>query len=108
MVLWHVCRIIATLLDQILVLDALKAFKASVIDDLVMLQHAQQRLLSSGLLSSDAEDTSLNDLVEFLSDRWWCVKVLYGSVKQVNYHHRVMGRIVQFLSDSLADKVSKP
>lgn len=93
------------MLDQILVLDALKAFKASLIDDIVMLQHAQQQLLASGLLSSDAEDSSISDLVDFLSDRWWCVKVLYGSIKQVNYHHRVMGRIVQFLSDSLSDKV---
>lgn len=93
------------MLDQILVLDALKASKASLIDDVTMLQHAQQYLLASGQLSSEAENTGITDLLEFLSDRWWCVKVLYGSIKQVNYHHRVMGRIVQFLSDSLTDKV---
>ena len=93
------------MLDLILVLDALKTFKASLIDDLTMLQNAQQHLLASGQLSSEAENTGITDMLEFLSDRWWCVKVLYGSIKQVNYHHRVMGRIVQFLSDSLTDKV---
>ena len=86
-------------------LDALKVFKASLADDVTMLQHAQQQLLASSQLSNETEESSINDLLEFLSDRWWCVKVLYGSIKQVNYHHRVMGRIVQFLSDSLTDKV---
>ena len=95
------CRSIATLLDQIHVLDALKACKASLADDLVVLQHAQQ------LHGTQAEDGNwlISDLLEFLSDRWWCVKVLYGAIKQVNYHRRVMGRIVQCLSDLLMDKV---
>ena len=99
------CRHIVTLFDQMHVLDALKMAKVSVADDVVMARHAQQQRTDDGQPQNQDEDVDFDGLVEFIEDPWSCVKQLHNSTKQVNYQHRVIGRIVQYICDTLTDKV---
>lgn len=95
------------LFDQIHVLDALKTAKASLADSIAMAKHAQQQHNSSfGQQQQDQEEEAdFDGLLEFLEDPWWCVKMLHSNTKQVNYQHRVVGRMVQYICESLTDKV---
>ncbi len=96
------------LFDQIHVLDALKTAKASLADSIAMAKHAQQRHNSSLDQQQDQEEEAdFDGLLEFLEDPWWCVKMLHSNTKQVNYQHRVVGRMVQYICESLTDKVGK-
>ncbi|KAA6416660.1 MAG: component of SCAR regulatory complex, partial [Trebouxia sp. A1-2] len=99
-------RHITMLFDQIHVLDALKTAKVSLADSVAMAKHAQQQHNSSiGQQHQDQEEEAdFDGLLEFLEDPWWCVKMLHSSTKQVNYQHRVVGRIVQYICESLTDK----
>ena len=95
------------LFDQIHVLDALKTAKVSLADDVAMAKHAQQQYDGRfGQQQQDQEEEAdFDGLLEFLEDPWWCVKMLHSSTKQVNYQHRVVGRMVQYISESLTEKV---
>jgi len=94
------------LFDQIHVLDALKTAKVSLADSIAMARHAQQQHNSSfGQQQDQEEEADFDGLLEFLEDPWWCVKMLHSSTKQVNYQHRVVGRMVQYICESLTDKV---
>lgn len=95
------------LFDQIHVLDALKTAKVSLADDVAMAKHAQQQYDGwFGQQQQDQEEEAdFDGLLEFLEDPWWCVKMLHSSTKQVNYQHRVVGRMVQYISESLTEKV---
>ena len=95
------------LLDQMHILDVLKTAKVSLADDIAMARHAQQQHTStSGQQHDQGEDESdFDGMLEFLEDPWWCVKMLHSSTKQVNYQHRVVGRLVQYICESLTDKV---
>ena len=97
------CRNVIMLFDQMHILDVLKSAKVSLADDIAMARHAQQQLNSSQ--QDQEEDVDYDGLLEFLEDPWWCVKLLHSCTKQVNYQHRVVGRIVQYICDSLTDKV---
>lgn len=95
------------LLDQIHVLDALKAAKVSLADDIAMARHAhQQTSTNDAQQQAWGEDIDFDGLLEFLEDPWSCVKQVHSCVKQVNYQHRVVGRLVQYICDSLGEKVS--
>ncbi len=93
------------LFDQMHVLDVLKSAKVSLADDVAMARHSQQQMHSSGAGQQQDEDADFDGLLEFLEDPSWCVKLLHSSTKQVNYQHRVVGRMVQYICDSLTDKV---
>jgi hypothetical protein len=94
------------LFDQIHVLDALKTARVSLADSIAMARHAQQQHNSSfGQQQDQEEEADFDGLLEFLEDPWWCVKMLHSSTKQVNYQHRVVGRMVQYICESLTDKV---
>ncbi|KAL0046332.1 hypothetical protein WJX82_009330 [Trebouxia sp. C0006] len=99
-------RHMTMLFDQIHVLDALKTAKASLADSIAMAKHAQQQHNSSfGQQQQDQEEEAdFDGLLEFLEDPWWCVKMLHSNTKQVNYQHRVVGRMVQYICESLTDK----
>ncbi|KAL0041117.1 hypothetical protein WJX77_005471 [Trebouxia sp. C0004] len=98
-------RHITMLFDQIHVLDALKTAKVSLADSIVMARHAQQQHnISFGQQQDQEEEADFDGLLEFLEDPWWGVKMLHSSTKQVNYQHRVVGRIVQYICESLTEK----
>ena len=94
------------LLDQMHVLDTLKAAKVSLADDVAIARHAHQQISSSGQQQQQwDEDTDFDGLLEFLEDPWACVKQVHSCIKQVNYQHRVVARLVQYICDSLVEKV---
>ena len=94
------------LFDQFHTMDGLKAAKVSLADDVTLARHAQQQRSSSLSQQPQYEDENDYDgLLEFLEEPWWCLKLLHSCTKQVNYQHRVVGRIVQYICDSLSDKV---
>lgn len=88
-------------------MDALKTAKVSLADSIAMAKHAQQQHnISFGQQQEDQEEEAdFDGLLEFLEDPWWCVKMLHSCTKQVNYQHRVVGRMVQYICESLTDKV---
>ena len=92
------------LFDQMHVLDTLKAAKVSLADDIAIARHAHQQSSSSGKQQWE-EDTDFDGLLEFLEDPWACVKQMHSCIKQVNYQHRVVARLVQYICDSLVEKV---
>lgn len=97
------CRSMTLLFDQLHLMDSLKAAKVSLADDITLARHLQQQ---QKLQQPDFEDDNDYDgLLEFLEDTWWCIKLLHSCTKQVNYQHRVVGRLAQFICDSLTDKV---
>ena len=94
------------LFDQMHVLDTLKAAKVSLADDIAIARHAHQQSSSSGKQQQQwEEDTDFDSLLEFLEDPWACVKQVHSCIKQVNYQHRVVARLVQYICDSLVEKV---
>ena len=94
------------LFDQMHVLDTLKAAKVSLADDIAIARHAHQQSSSSGKQQQRwEEDTDFDSLLEFLEDPWACVKQMHSCIKQVNYQHRVVARLVQYICDSLVEKV---
>ena len=96
------------LLDQMHVLDALKSAKVSLADDIAIARQAHQQasnIGSSTEMQAWEEDIDFDGLLEFLEDPWSCVKQVHSCVKQVNYQHRVVGRVVHYICDSLTDKV---
>lgn len=102
-----VSRHITMLLDQMHILDVLKTAKVSLADGIAMARHAQQQHTSTSGQQHDQEEDEpdVDGMLEFLEDPWWCVKMLHSSTKQVNYQHRVVGRLVQYICESLTDKV---
>ena len=97
------------LLDQMHILDVLKTAKVSLADDIAMARHAQQQRMSTPGQQQDQgeeDEPDFDGMLEFLEDPWWCVKMLHSSTKQVNYQHRVVGRLVQYICESLTDKVT--
>ena len=94
------------LLDQMHVLDTLKLAKVSLADDIAVARYAQQQTSSSAELQQQwEEDIDFDGLLEFLEDPWACVKQVHSCIKQVNYQHRVVARLVQYICDSLIEKV---
>lgn len=94
------------LFDQMHVLDTLKAAKVSLADDIAIARHAHQQSSSSGQQEQQWEEgTDFDGLLEFLEDPWACVKQMHSCIKQVNYQHRVVARLVQYICDSLVEKV---
>lgn len=94
------------LFDQMHVLDTLKAAKVSLADDIAIARHAHQQSSSSDKQQQQwEEDTDFDGLLEFLEDPWACVKQMHSCIKQVNYQHRVVARLVQYICDSLVQKV---
>lgn len=94
------------LLDQIHVLDTLKSAKVSLADDIALARHAHQQTSSNAELQQQwEEDIDFEGLLEFLEDPWACVKQVHSCIKQVNYQHRVVARLVQYICDSLIEKV---
>lgn len=93
-------------LDQMHVLDTLKSAKVSLADDIAVARHAHQQTSSSGERQQQwDEDIDFDGLLEFLQDPWACVKQVHSCIKQVNYQHRVVARLVQYICDSLIEKV---
>ena len=94
------------LMDQMHVLDTLKAAKVSLADDIAIARHAYQQSSGAGKQQQHwDEDTDFDGLLEFLEDPWACVKQMHSCIKQVNYQHRVVARLVQYICDSLVEKV---
>ena len=94
------------LLDQMHVLDTLKAAKVSLADDVAIARHAHQQPISSHNRQQQwEEETDFDGVLEFLEDPWACVKQVHSCIKQVNYQHRVVARLVQYICDSLVEKV---
>ena len=95
------------LFDQLHVLDTLKSAKVSLTDDIAMARQAYQQTSSSGAQPQGWEEgTDFDGLLEFMEDPWSCVKQVHSCIKQVNYQHRVVARLVQYICDSLLEKVS--
>ena len=94
------------LLDQMHVMDTLKAAKVSLTDDIALARHAHQQLSGNAALQQGwEEDIDFDGLLEFLEDPWSCVKQVHSCIKQVNYQHRVVARLVHYICDSLTEKL---
>ena len=99
------CRSMTMLLDQMHVLDTLKSAKVSLTDDIAIARQAHQQVASNGAQGWE-EGIDFDGLLEFIEDPWSCVKQVHSCIKQVNYQHRVVARLVQYICDSLLEKVS--
>ena len=121
--LWSSCtaifatyRAIVRVIDQLLVIDVLAAYKISFHDDVELLLRLQQHRLASQQQAGSPETTSIEEDGDWdiPTDNWLdmlssfaAVRQLQTAVQQVSHYPRILARLLLFDYQCLVDKVGR-